>query len=148
MNKSLMSEMELVFKPRGIVGYSACCRLGCTGAYDEDDDNFKYREQGIFFFKLFLSGMNYEQNPRVAYVQYESIDYINQNWESEKRIIDEWCRVLGLRDGQYSIEKPETEDKAIAIRFVRPLDLEPVDSDEEEPTLIMAGDKTPTTAAS
>jgi len=92
--------------------------------------------------------MNYEQNPRAVYVQYEGIDYINENWESEKRIIDEWCRVLGLRVGQYSIEKPETEDKAIAIRFARPLNLEPIDSDEEEPPLSMAGDKPPTTAAS
>lgn len=142
MNKILKSEIERVFKPLGIVGYSGCCRLGCTGSYDENDEGFCYRDQGILYFKLFLSGMNYDEHPQAVSVQYIDIDFLNRNWEAEKRLIDQWCNLLALREGDYSIERPETEEKTIVIRFSRPLDLDPeIYSDEDEPTLIERQDE-------
>jgi hypothetical protein len=39
-NKELYIELEKKFKPLGIIACSLCCRLGCTGSYDEYDKDF------------------------------------------------------------------------------------------------------------
>lgn len=134
MNENLKQRIEDVFKPLGIIGYSGCCRLGCTGAYDETDRNFRLRDKGIIYFKLFLSGMNYYQDVRVVYVQYSDIGYLHGNWEQEKGHIDRWCGLLGLHNGEYEIERPETEEMAITVRFNRALglDAEQYDDDDDE----------------
>jgi hypothetical protein len=132
MNENLKAAIEEVFKPLGIIGYSGCCRLGCTGAYDEWDREFRLRDEGIVYFKLFLSGMNYQQHPQAAFVQYSSLESLNRNWASEKALIDRWCGLLGLNNNEYDIERPKTEDTSITIRFARPLDLDPVPDDDDD----------------
>lgn len=132
MNAQLKKDIENVFSPLGIVGYSGCCRLGCTGSYDETDENFRFRPKGILYFKLFLSGMNYDQHPSEIAVQYDDLDWVNQNWQDEKALIDRWCAVVGLKKSDYSVERPDSEDKAILIRFKKPLDLDDPDDDDDD----------------
>ncbi len=133
MNATLADKIKDVFKTLGIIGYSRCCRLGCTGSYDERDDEFIIREKGICYFKLFLSGMNYDQHPQKISVVYDDFQFLMQNWDDEKALVDRWCDVIGLKNGDYSVEKPDSVVKCIIIRLNQPLNLEECDySDEDE----------------
>lgn len=125
MNQDLKQRLEKTFKPLGIIAWSGCCRLGCTGSYDEDDDTFQLRKCGIVFFKLFLSGMNYVSRPKSCYVQYTDWNYLKNNWDAEKALIRKWCRIVGLRSGEYTVDFPKDEKAAIGIHFNQPLTLDP-----------------------
>ena len=120
----LSEKLEKHFKPQGIVAFSFCCRPGCTGVYDEYDSSFEFREKGIFFIRLHLTGMNFYPNPRQCCVSYSDFDYLLKNWEDEKNILDDWCQIIGLSKEDYQIVKPESDKKAIIIKFHKKLLLE------------------------
>ena len=108
LNKNLQLRLKQFFKPLGIVAYSLCCREGCTGAYDENDEDFVHRLKGIVFIRLHLDGMNYDSldhnlNPKVCYASYHDFDYLMGNWEQEKDILDQWCFILGLSSHEYQV---------------------------------------------
>lgn len=132
LNSTLAEALEAHFRPFGIVAYSRCCNIHCTGSYNEDD-HFQWRKTpGISYFKLFLSGMNYDPEPEECYVQYEDWQYIDENWEAEKQLIKDWCNiVLGSSSG-VEIIKPEDETKAITVCFPYPLQLDQVFNEDEE----------------
>lgn len=134
MNQGLKEHLEEEFKPLGIIAWSGCCRLGCTGSYDEGDANFQLRDRGITYFKLFLSGMNYDSRPDSCYVQYTDLDYLNDNWDTEEALIHKWCSIVGLHPGAYNVERPKDENTAIGIHFNRHLvlDYEPDEEYEED----------------
>jgi len=75
-NKDLQALFRHHFKPLGIVAYTACCRLGCTATYDEEDEDVWRRPQGIVFFLLTLDGMNYRQIKKDVYAQYFDSEYL------------------------------------------------------------------------
>lgn len=126
MNEALKSRLEEVFKPLGIIAYSGCCRMGCTGAYDEDDPDFQVRERGIQFFRLHLSGMNYDQSPSLAGLHWSGgIEWLHENWAGELELIRKWCQVLGLGPDDYTVERPLNEDRAVMVAFERALSLDP-----------------------
>ena len=136
MNSTLAEALEAHFRPYGIVAYSRCCTIGCSGSYNEDDDHFQWRKTpGISYFKLYLSGMNYDPEPEECFVEYENWQYLEENWDAEKQLIHDWCNiVLGSSSGVEIIE-PEDGTKAITVRFPHPLQLDQVldeDEDEEE----------------
>ena len=75
--KDLKYKLESTFKPLGIVAFTNCCRIGCTGTYEEDDDfQFDELNGNIFFFNLSLDGMNYKQH---VFVQYRNHSFVVQN---------------------------------------------------------------------
>lgn len=127
LNQSLQDRLEAEFKPLSINAFSNCCRAGCSGTYAEDGD-FEYREQGINFFRLHLNGMNYNMIVDDVYVQYDDFDYLMQNWEYERSLIERWAEIVGVRIKR--IDKPEDESQAIGIIFVDSLVLE--EEPEEE----------------
>jgi hypothetical protein len=134
LNDNLQTELEAAFKPLGIVAYSNCCRLGCTGTYEEDDPDFKITDKdGIYFIKIYLSGMNYIHNPQSAHACYYKFDYLMSNWEAEESKLDHWASILGLSKDEYFIKKPQNQQEAIHIEFHKPLALEipKADSDGE-----------------
>ena len=109
------------FEPLGIVAYTMCCRLGCTGNYG--DGGYECRPAGIVFIRLALDGMNYRERPSAAYAYYREYEFLMNNWDGEKAILDRWCSIVGLpRDG-YAIHKPE-HGRTIEIKFKEPLELE------------------------
>lgn len=135
INGTLKRALHEEFGPRGIIAWSGCCRLGCTASYDEFDDSFEFRkEPGLLFIRLHLSGMNYNTTPICCYATYSSLDYLNEHWEEERGLLETWCRIVGLEEGEYEINKPDVSTKAIEIRFNEPLRLEDPreESDEEE----------------
>lgn len=135
LNQNLQAQFEQIFKPQKLVAYSNCCRYGCCGSYAEGDAEFEARDKGIFFIRLHLNGMNYNPHPDSCYAQYQDHAYLMQNWDTEHGILAQWCGVLGLAEGEFTIHKPANEREAIRIDFGRPLNLdEPVyeDSGEED----------------
>jgi hypothetical protein len=93
MNKTLQLALKNEFKKKGILAYTNCCRWGCTGAYDEEDD-FKEREtKGIYFIRLHTDGMNYNPQPTFTTALYGDFDYLMDNWAEECTILDKWCEV-------------------------------------------------------
>ena len=140
-NKQLQRDMETVFRNEGILAFSNCCGT-CFNAYEGDDpDNdgeyspenlvnvktgFKFRtDGGIYFFKLFLNGMNYIHNQHPHYpvfvakggfASYKDYWYLAQHWEEECEIIHRWCSVLGLSKDEYTIIKPDP-GSAVDIKF-------------------------------
>eukprot|EP00045_Choanoeca_perplexa_P002758 m.26340 g.26340 ORF g.26340 m.26340 type:complete len:157 (+) comp11690_c0_seq1:592-1062(+) len=131
-NEELQQKLMEAFKPLNVIAYSNCCRYGCTGSYDEDDCDFRVREQGIYYIKLYLNGMNYDPNPTQTYIQYSDHGYLMANWEAEKNMLVMWCSILGLEQGQYQIKKPASEMECIEIHYSQPLTLDPFDEDPEE----------------
>ena len=132
----MQRSLELVFSQEGILAFTNCCS-NCTDSYaDCSDSTFSHREreQGIAFFKFFLSGGNYiSWGVSTAYVAYTDLDYLLQNWEDECDIIRRWCAVLEVKD--YEVEKPKSEQECIVVRFKQPVDLEfysETDEEEEE----------------
>lgn len=136
LNEDLQQALQDEFSPRGIVAYSCCCRWGCTGSYDEDDDeDFKVRESdGIYYIRLHLDGMNYNDKPTSCYASYGNFEYLMDHWEEECAIIAKWCEIVGLQPSEYVIEKPEHGRRGVGILFGKPLDLEeqPEESEEED----------------
>jgi hypothetical protein len=134
LNVKLQQDLEAAFKPLGIVAFSNCCRLGCTGTYEEDDPDFKINEEGgICFIRLHLNGMNYRSLPDSASAMYESHDYLMQHWAAEEAKLDQWAAILGLQKGEYTITKPRNQEQAIIIKFLKPVQLEePHDQSDDE----------------
>lgn len=121
LNARLQDRLEAHFKPLGIVAYSCCCRLGCTGNYG---DEIAPRDNGVVFIRLHLDGMNYHPSPESCYAQYRDFDYLMANWDQEKALLEKWCELLGLGPGGYTITKPDNDDTAIEIQFTASLHLE------------------------
>ena len=127
LNQSLQRDFEIVFQPEGILGFTCCCS-NCTANYGDD---LRYREKGITFFKLFLDGMNYDFDGYAssAPICYSDWQYLMDNWQSECDIIRRWCAILGLDEGDYDVEKPESQKTCIMVNFKK---LEVPDFDEED----------------
>ena len=121
INRYLKIALEEEFKPHGIVAFSTCCRWGCTGSYDEDDDYFFERNMGIYYIKLYLDGMNYEPSPKCCYVEYNDFDWLIENWVQERKILVRFCHILGLSETSnppdFTIEKPIDYNDSIKIQF-------------------------------
>jgi len=100
-----------VFKPKGIVAFTNCCRR-CKYAYDEDDDFEMTESDGIWFFVLYL-----HLRTRVDSVscQYESLKYLRAHKAEQEGLIRLWAKVVGLRNLQ--ITWPESEAKAVVVNF-------------------------------
>jgi hypothetical protein len=93
MNKTLQLALKNEFKKKGILAYTNCCRWGCTGAYDEEDDFEERETKGIYFIRLHTDGMNYKSQPTFTTALYEDFDYLMDNWVQECTILDKWCEV-------------------------------------------------------
>jgi hypothetical protein len=142
INAQLQQDLAAAFKPQGIVAYSNCCRLGCTGTYEEDDPDFKINEEGgICFIRLHLNGMNYDQNPRKVYAQYDSHEYLMQHWAAEEAKLDQWAAVVGLKRNEYRITQPPNQDTAILIDILKDLELEEPQEDTDEENLMIRLEK-------
>lgn len=133
LNRDLKKRLKKEFSPLGIVAYSGCCRWGCTGSYGGDGQcNFEDRKNGIYYIKLFLDGMNYDDDPRSCYVPYcvdgdgDAYEYLMNHWEEECRHLRKFCEILGLLKDEYTIIKPSNIKECICIRFHRSLHLEPM----------------------
>ena len=129
MEKStrFQKELKAYFKPLGIVAYSGCCTWGCTGSYDEDDDfqeRFEGDNGGIYYIQLYLCGMNYHKDVSEVAVHYGSFGYLMKNWEHERELLDEFCRIVGKSSNEYVINEPDSEVDCITITFTPPLGLE------------------------
>lgn len=120
--KIIAINLQKHFKNLGIAAFTNCCRIGCTGTYEENE-SFEYRENGIIFVRLHLNGMNFTSNPSSCFAYYQNYDYLNQNWEEELEHLKTWCNIIGLEEKDYSIIKPENETKAIKIEFFKNLHL-------------------------
>lgn len=126
INQDLQKRLEEKFKPLGIVAYSNCCRLGCTGTYGEDY-GFQMREKGILFFRLHLNGMNYREHPKTIPIIYDDYNYLIEHWNEECDLIKEWCSTVGANIEK--IEKPLSNDIAIKLSFTKHLNLEKMKED-------------------
>jgi len=134
LNEELQENLKMHFKPLKIVAFSNCCRWGCTGSYDEEDRTFEGRDKGIYFIRLHLNGMNYLANPKYCYAQYTDYHYLMDHWSEERNLLVQWCKVLGLLEGQFKIVKPESDIQAIQINFQQPLNLDKPTEDDDEST--------------
>lgn len=72
-NKNLQAALEAEFRPLGIVPFSNCCRLGCSGTFEEEDPDFDIRSTGVFFIRLHLNGLNYRSHPQDVYARTTTI---------------------------------------------------------------------------
>jgi hypothetical protein len=130
-NVVLKKQIEDMFKPLGIIGYSNCCRLGCTQSYDEDyDGKFVLRPHGIIYFKLFLSGMNFDPSPTIVYIEHRGVEYLNAHWDEELALITKWCELLGRAPGEYEVVRPATSNQAIVVKFAKALHFESEKEDD------------------
>ena len=93
LNRDLCKALEEHFRPKGVVAFSRCCRLGCTGTYGENP-NFEEREKGIYFIRLHLAGMNYDPNPKDCYAHYVDFTYLMDNWDEERKLLTQFCRIV------------------------------------------------------
>jgi len=134
MNRPLRDALEEQFKSLGIAAWSDCCR-SCLDNYVDDDD-FEYREVGINFFGLFLSGMNVKSNVKKVCVYYQNFEYLQKNWNAECELIEKWCGVLGLTKNDYVVTQPTNEGKAIQIEFVNSLNLDLTYEEEKQAVLL------------
>jgi hypothetical protein len=125
LNKNIQIKLENAFKPMGILSHTNCCRLGCTGSYDEYDEKFEFRKNGIVFFRIHLNGMNYCSQISDFYIMYENYEYLVENWENESDIIHKWFETVGIHDkNMYNFDIPENEKKSIHVKINGYLQLE------------------------
>lgn len=118
LNQEIQKDVHTIFAHRGIVGFSNCCSR-CTESYYEYDPTFRLRhEEGILCFKAYLNGPNFTRGmcDGVA-VCYGELKYINDHWEEECKLMDLWCRVVGLEKGDYSFEKPKCINCAVMVEL-------------------------------
>jgi hypothetical protein len=126
LNPIIAAKLENYFKHRGIAAYTRCCRFGCTSTYADDLD-WDFREQGIYFVRLSLSGMNYEPLVKSFYAYYSDFAYLKENWEQEKAYLLKYCEILGYNENECTITFPDDENKTIAIQLNRILVLDAED---------------------
>lgn len=125
LNRTLQKDLEVVFRPRGIVAFSNCCQYYCSGAYNEDSSFQTRSTGGIYFIRLHLNGMNYDPERTFVAASYYSWEYLMKNWETEYQLLVQWCAVLGLTNpGDYIIEKPESIEHCVTIHFKKYFKLE------------------------
>lgn len=133
LNVDLKRRLHEEFGPKGIIAWSGCCRLGCTGSYDEYDDAFSMRKApGIVFFPLHLEGGNYAAERSDVWVNYLDLSYVRTHWDEEKAFIDRWCEIVGLGANEYKVTLPEDQNRAIEVRFTRPVMLDPMPDEDDE----------------
>jgi hypothetical protein len=132
LNQQLQDELTKAFKPLGIVAFSNCCRCGCSGNYGDNHDFNLTERGGIYFFRLYLNGMNYYEDPQDVYVYYDDFQYLTEHWESEVSQIEQWASILGKTTEEYTIYKPEDNNTCVRIHFHEPLSLEKVPDIEQE----------------
>lgn len=143
LNRELQRCLTDEFKPRGIVAFSNCCRLGCTGTYEDgeglednpeiDEPEFQLREdEGIYFFRLHLEGMNYDQQVNEVYVHYGSLEYLREHWEQETQLMRRWCELVGVEPLDFVL--PTDQSKALEIRFraTKYLEHRPIEPDSDD----------------
>jgi len=138
MNQVLKNELQDKFGPLGIVAWSGCCRWGCTGSYDEfAKEEFESRENGIYYIRLHLSGMNYNSEVTSCGVSYCSKEgdphqYLMEHWDDEIKLLVSFCQILGLGKGDYTITKPGNSNLNVMINFTPPLVLESVPESDSD----------------
>ena len=157
VNRDLQKDLETVFSPRGIVAFTNCCKIECSGAYNEVDESFRVRQDdGIYFIRFTLNGMNYSPDKYVMFaamsnkskdkgdseycfhgiaISYGSLEYLYEHWEQEQQLIAQFCAVIGLEEGEFKIHKPKSIRTCIMVENYKPLQLEPMhwgESDFEE----------------
>lgn len=124
-NQKLQKAFEEAFRNEGILAFSNCCHFACSSAYNERDPFFIVREKGIYFVRLHLNGMNYSHDETfLVAANYADYDYLIENWDSECKILERWCQVLGLGAGDFTIEKPPSLAHCVLISFKAPLELD------------------------
>lgn len=123
LNEELQTKLENEFKPMGIIAFTNCCGTRyCQDNYADDMGYKEIREKGIWFFRIHLNGMNYNDNVSSISVYYDDFDYLMDNWQSESEIINQWIAVIS---GEVSkIKKPTSEKECIIIFFKNDLKLE------------------------
>lgn len=137
-NGELKKKLKEKFYDKGIVAYSGCCRWGCTGSYGGDgQEDFNDRKNGIYYIRLHLDGMNYEEEVNNCYASYCSENgndhqYLMDHWDEECEIIHDFCYILGIPKNEYQISKPKDITKKIGIHFNQPLKLEKVPEDDDD----------------
>jgi hypothetical protein len=122
-NKKLQKALEAEFRNEGIVAFSNCCTYNCSSAYNKYDPFFIPREKGIYFVKFILNGKNYfpYYSRLVVSAWFEDFEYLVEHWESECKILVRWCQVLGLKEGDFTIHKPEYIHTCVMIEFKVPI---------------------------
>jgi hypothetical protein len=146
-NQALQKELEVVFRPRGIIAYCNCCGWLCNNAYGCGEPDFEIRNDGgIYYVELWLgdstgSGETYRTH-RKKYAtdfgkgadsgilaSYDSPDYIHENWEHECKLLAQLCALVGLEEGEFNIHP--WHSRKVVIEPLKPFFLEYViDSDE------------------
>jgi len=127
LNQILAEKLQQRFEPQGICAFSNCCGGQCTGNYAETNPGFVWRADGIKFFSLKLDGMNYVERTDCVYVGYGDYDYLMANWDNEKKVIEDFAEILGVK---CTYKKPKRAE-AIFVKFEKPLELE-ADEDNED----------------
>lgn len=136
LNKELCQDLERVFKPLGVTAFTRCCGT-CKYNYESDED-FEGREDGgVYFIRLDLGGGGYDPKPENCYAHYEDFDYIMNNWDNELKLLTLFCRVvyrdeMNKQNFRFKIEKPASQNEAICISFIDPVELDPMPKREED----------------
>lgn len=122
-NIELKNKLQDYFFDKGIIAWCGCCST-CSGSYDEFNKNFVHNKYGITFFRFYLDGMNYEQNPKSIGIDYADLDYLMTNWEEQQKLIDDFAKIVGLDKTEYTIKIPSRQNRAIIVKFNKDLNLE------------------------
>ena len=137
LNKELCQDLERVFKPLGVTAFTRCCG-NCKDNYEDHDRDFEEREDGgVYFIRLHLDGGGYDPEPDNCYAHYEDFDYIMNNWDDELKLLTLFCRVvyrdeMNKQNFRFKIEKPASQNEAICISFIDPVELDPMPKREED----------------
>ena len=123
VNQQLQKDFDTIFFHEGLLAFSNCCHYGCSHAYGAHDIRFQPRE-GIYFIRLHLNGMNYDDGATMVAASYADYDYLDEHWDAERDMLVRWCGILGLEEGEFDIEKPGGIETCVAIHFKKPLELE------------------------
>jgi hypothetical protein len=130
LNRQLQADLETVFRPLGIVAFSTCCNYACSGSYNEDGTFLGREDDGIYYIRLHLDGMNFNLEPVQVAASYGSWEYLDMHWDTECQMLAGWCAVLGLKEGDYTIMKPESIKTCVLISLKKHPELEDFVDDE------------------
>ena len=128
--RQLQADLETVFRPLGIVAFSTCCNYACSGSYNEDGTFLGREDDGIYYIRLHLDGMNFDPEPVQVAASYGSWEYLDMHWDTECQMLAGWCAVLGLKEGDYTIMKPESIKTCVLISLKKHPELEDFIDDE------------------
>ena len=132
MNQQLQKDLETVFRHEGILPFTNCCHYGCSGVNWYPFEPIK--TGGIYFIRFSLNGMNYEPDfiPKCRPPHYDTYEYLDEHWEQQRELLKRWCAVMGLKEEEYDIEKPQDVRRCVMIHFHKDLNLEKYTFSEEE----------------